>query len=116
MSSYFATTSSLRISGAMDDTFSSHPRKPLLPHAVLEWLVKADIHGLTEGGTSAGNVSHLNPQLLDPLNYRSHHVASVTIKDQEGYDVLGRVGDVRYGFKISSTHAIITPSSIQALS
>jgi hypothetical protein len=36
--------------------------------AIFKWLIEADIDGLAEGGASARDVLHLNPQFLDPLD------------------------------------------------
>ncbi len=86
---------------AMDDAFGNYPRQPLPPDLILKWLVKADVYGLAEGGATAGNIPHFDPQLLNSCNYQCHHVVSVAIEDQEGNDVLGCIGDLS-----SSTQAI----------
>jgi hypothetical protein len=54
----------------MNDALGNHPRCPQPPKAVLEWLIKADVDGLTEGGAFSWDVLDLHPKLpLDLLNY-----------------------------------------------
>ena len=78
----------------MNYSFGNHPRHPLPPDTIFEWLVKANIDRLAEGSTSAWDVLHLYSQLLNSCDYRSHHVATVAVKDEEGNDVIRCVGDV----------------------
>jgi hypothetical protein len=67
-----------------------------LPKAVLEWLIKADVNGLTEEGASSWDVLDLHPKLLlDLLNYRCHHVASVAVEDEDRDDVFRSRLDIR---------------------
>jgi hypothetical protein len=98
----------------MDDSFSNHPRQPLPPDTILERLIEANIDQLAEGSASARDVLHLNPQLLNSCHYQSHHMAMVAVKDEEGMTSSGALAT--YGLSTASTHAIITSSSIQALS
>ncbi len=98
----------------MNDALGNHPRCPQPQKAVLEWLIKSDVDGLTDGGASSWDVLDLHPKLLDILNYRCHHVASVAVKDEDRDDVFRNV--TTYGRKTWSTHASITVSSIHAAS
>jgi len=46
------------------------------------------VDGLAEGSAFSWDVLHLHSKLLDLLDYRCHHVASVAVEDKEGDYVL----------------------------
>ena len=66
----------------------------MTPDTIFEWLIKANIDWLAEGSTSTWDVLYLDSQLLNPRHHQRHHVAAVAVKDEEGNDVIGRVGNV----------------------
>jgi hypothetical protein len=69
--------------------------------AVLEWHIKADVDGLTEGGASSGDVLHLHSKLLDLVNYQCHHVALVAVEDEDRDDVFRSHLDIRLQYLVS---------------
>jgi hypothetical protein len=62
---------------------------------VLERLFEANVNGLTKGGASFWDVLDLHPKLLDLLNYQSHHVALIAVKDEEWDAVIRSRFDIR---------------------
>ncbi len=73
---------------AMNDSYGNHPRCPQPPDVVHEWLLKANIIRLIDGGASSHEVLNLHPELLDPVNYQCHHLTLATVKDEVRDDVL----------------------------
>ncbi len=55
----------------------------------------SNVNGLTKGGASSWDVLYLHPELLYPLNYQSHHVALVAVKDEGWDDVIRSHFDIR---------------------
>ena len=66
---------------------------------------------------SARDVLHLYPQLLNSRDDRSHHVATVTVEDEEGNDMVRRIGDVRFEDVVHPRdhHPLVHPGIILAL-
>ena len=65
---------------ARRDPIRNHPSDPSPTDAILKWLVEPYVNRLTKGGTSAWDVNNLHSHLLDPMDYRCHHVALVAVE------------------------------------
>ncbi len=63
----------------IDQAGIHHEVGPQIIHSTLEWLVKADVNGLTERGTSSWDVLNLDTQILHFGYHCWHHVAVVKI-------------------------------------
>ena len=73
--------------------------------------MKANINKLAEGSTSTGDVLHLHPKLLDHLDYRCHHVASVHVQDYDWDDAIWSRCDVlfQHCFDPRAHHRLVHP-------
>ena len=63
---------------------------PLFSHPTLDCLVDAHIHRLPQVNTSCRDVDYLNPKRLDLVDYFSHHVDVVGVKN-ESWDYTWRL-------------------------